>query len=206
MTRAAVARPQGWTLTLALSAALIAGAVAIYAAYDAPVDGIRRVIRVTAHTSLALFLLAFLGSTLVRLWPSDATRWLRARRRQFGVSFAVSHIVHAIAIVALARTDQPLFWQLSSVGNIAAGSTAYVVILLMLATSFDATARLLGPRLWTRLHVFGTWYILLFFMITNGKRIPESLNYALPVAILVAAALLKIGAKIGQSRAKRALA
>jgi methionine sulfoxide reductase heme-binding subunit len=206
MTIDAVARPRGWTLTLVLSAALLAGAAAIYAAYDVPVEGIRRVIRVTAHTSLTLFLLAFLSSTLVRLWPSGWTRWIRDRRRQFGVSFAVSHIIHAAAIIALAKTDEPLFWTLSSAGNIAAGSTAYVVILLMFATSFDATARMIGPRVWTRLHGFGSWYIWLFFMITNGKRIPESLNYALPVAILIIAAGVKVYVRRQQRSAVKALA
>ncbi len=206
MTTDNVARPRGWTLSLACSAVLVAGAVAIYAAYDTPVDGIRRVIRVTAHTSLALFLLAFLGSTLARLWPNAATRWLRAERRQFGVSFAVSHIVHGIAVAMLVSADEALFWRLSSIGNVVAGSSAYVVILAMLATSFDTTARLIGPRLWMRLHAFGSWYIWLFFMITNAKRLPESANYALPVALLIVAAALKIYARSRQRRSAMATA
>lgn len=204
MTMDGFARPRGWTLSLACSAVLIAGAVAIFAAYDAPIDGIRRVIRVTAHTSLAFFLPAFTASTLVQLWPNRLTRWIRAQRRQLGVTFAVSHIIHAIAIVALVRTDPSVFWHLSSIGNIAAGSVAYVAIILMLATSFEASARRLGPRLWTRLHTVGGWYIWLIFLVANGKRIPESANYALPAALLVIAAALKIFVKVRARRPARA--
>lgn len=201
MTAMVRARPSGWSLALACSAALVVGAAAIYAAYDVPIDGIRRVIRVTAHTSLAFFLLTFSASALMRLWPSETTRWLRRNRRQFGVTFAVSHIVHGIAIIALVRSDETLFWQLSSVGNIVAGGSAYVFILLMLATSFDATARLIGPRAWNALHTVGSWYIWISFMVTNGKRIPTGAGFAFTVTLLVAAAALKICSKLAARRA-----
>lgn len=200
MSQALRARPAGWGLALACMAALIAGSWAIYAAYDDPTEGIRRVIRVTAHTSLGFFLLAFMASTMAALRPGEASRWLLAHRRGFGVTFAVSHIIHGIAIIALAQRDPALFWQLSSIGNIVAGGSGYVAILAMLATSFDATARTIGPRAWRVLHTSAAWYIWVSFMITNGKRIPQSANYALPVTLLVIAAAVKIYVKLSARR------
>ncbi|BCW88786.1 Protein-methionine-sulfoxide reductase heme-binding subunit MsrQ [Alphaproteobacteria bacterium SO-S41] len=200
MTALVRTRPTGWTIALACSAALIIGATAIYAAYPDPIDGIRRVIRVTAHTSLTFFLLAFTASSLQRLWPGPATQFLRRHRREFGVTFAVSHIIHAIAIIALIRSDQALFWQLSSIGNIIAGGSAYVVILLMLATSFPGPARWIGPRVWSVLHLYGAWFIWISFMVTNGKRIATGPGFAIAVGLLVLAASLKIAAKIQARR------
>jgi hypothetical protein len=49
---------------------------------------------------------------LVTLWSSAITQWLRANRRYFGLSFAVSHAWHAIAIiwisVSLSRKNHQL--------------------------------------------------------------------------------------------------
>lgn len=194
MTTTSPTRPGGWGLTLACAALIVATSAAIYLAYDSPTDGMRRVIRVTAHTSLVLFLAAFTASALVTLWRSAATRWLRRNRRQFGVSFALSHMVHGVAIIALASRDPDLFWQLTSIGNIVAGGTAYLFILAMFATSFATTARLIGPRAWAVLHAAGVWYIWIVFMVANGKRLPQGVGYAVPVALLLTAAALKLAA------------
>ncbi|TFH23243.1 MAG: hypothetical protein E4H03_06610 [Myxococcales bacterium] len=64
-------------------------------------DGIRAGLRLTAHCSLTFFLAAFAASSLIRFSPGPATPRLRAGRRQLGLSFAASHIVHLHAIMAL---------------------------------------------------------------------------------------------------------
>jgi len=63
--------------------------------------GVRLVIRATARTSVALFLAAFLASTLRRRWPGPATSWLLQNRRYVGLGFAVSHLLHLLAILEL---------------------------------------------------------------------------------------------------------
>jgi DMSO/TMAO reductase YedYZ heme-binding membrane subunit len=200
MTAIVRSRPGGWSLALACTAALIAGCTAIYLAYEDPVEGIRRVIRVTAHSSLVLFLLAFTASSLQAFWAGRATHWLRRNRRQFGVAFAASHFIHAVAIIALVRTDALLFWQLSGIPNIVAGGSAYLVLLALLVTSFDGPAPWLGRTAWLRLHGWGVWYLWLVFMITNGKRIATGPGFAFTVGLLVLAAGLKIVAKIHARR------
>jgi methionine sulfoxide reductase heme-binding subunit len=135
--------------------------------------------------------MSFVASSLVRLAPYPATRWMIRNRRYLGVSFAMSHLIHAVAIVALARADADLFWQLTTVGSIVTGTSTYLVIALMTATSFDATARWLGPRAWRSLHWWGAWYIWVSFVFTNGKRVPMSLWYLVPVALLGLAVALR---------------
>ncbi len=186
-----------WTLTLALAAMALAFLFAI--GWDT--DGFRMVIRATARTSLILFLAAFAASAAFKLWPGPFTRWLRRNRRQLGLGFAMSHFIHALAIIALWQTDPATFWALTNSRSIATGGTAYLFIALLAATSFDRMVQALGPKLWGRLHWWGVWIVALSFIFTNGKRIPVSGWYALPVALVVAAIVLRVVAGRKQRRA-----
>jgi sulfoxide reductase heme-binding subunit YedZ len=155
-------------------------------------DGIRMAIRLTARTSLALFLLAFTASALFRACPNPWTRWQLRNRRQLGLGFAVSHLLHAIAIIAVAVTDPKLFAELGGSSMLVAGGSAYLVILAMAATSFDRTAALIGPVAWRRLHLFGAWYIWLSFMITFGKRAQLDMVYWPFIGVLLGACALRL--------------
>jgi hypothetical protein len=62
---------------------------------------IRVAIRATARISFVLFLGAFLGGALYRLMPAAATRWLKANKDGFTLSFAGSHTVHLAFILVL---------------------------------------------------------------------------------------------------------
>ena len=157
-----------------------------------PVEGVRLALRLTARTSLALFLLAFTASALSHLFPAPFTRWLRANRRYIGVSFAISHFVHAAAIIALAQLDYDLFRQITTTGAYIGGGLAYLFIVLMTGTSFDRTAALIGRHIWLWLHTLGMWYIWLSFALNFGKRIPGNPLYLLPVALLVTAVLIRL--------------
>lgn len=182
----------GWPLFWMLSGLLLAMSAALLAIGGLDSDGYRLVIRVTARTSLALFLGAFVASAVLARWPGAVSRWLVRNRRAFALGFVMSHALHLLAIVTFARTDWEAFWSLSSTGAIVAGSIAYVVIGLLAATSFDAMVRWLGAAQWKRLHRFGLWFIWLFFVFTNGKRIPSSAWYAVPLALLLGAMIFRL--------------
>lgn len=62
---------------------------------------IRVGIRATARTSFVLFLCAFLGAALYRLWPASTTRWLKGNQGRFMLGFAASHAVHLAFILTL---------------------------------------------------------------------------------------------------------
>jgi DMSO/TMAO reductase YedYZ heme-binding membrane subunit len=164
-------------------------------------DGYRMVIRSTARTSLVLFLAAFAASAAFKLWPAPFTRWLRRNRRQLALGFAMSHFIHALAIIALWQTDPGVFWVLTNPKSLVTGGTAYLFIALLAATSFDRMVKALGPKAWGRLHWWGVWIVALSFIFTNGKRIPVSGWYALPVALVVAVIVLRMMAGRKQSRA-----
>ncbi len=155
-------------------------------------DGLRLVIRATARTSVALFLLAFAASALRRRWPTPQTRWLLANRRYVGVSFAVSHFGHLLAILALAGWSVREFYARAGWTAGILGSLGYVLIAAMVATSFDATADWLGPRRWRLLHTTGLYYLWFIFFVSFAPRAGQApLLYGTVTFLLVAAMVVR---------------
>jgi methionine sulfoxide reductase heme-binding subunit len=194
----------GWRLVGTLSLFVGAMTLALMAGRGWDVEGMRLAIRATARTSLVLFALAFTAGAMVELLPFGATRWQRRNRRYLGVSFAASHFIHLGAILALAAMDRALFWQLTNVMTIVLAGTAYLFIAAMTATSFDSTAKWLGPRKWRLLHLIGGWYIWISFAVAVGKRVPLDPFYW-PMAILVLAiAVVRLIAMFRRGRRRAA--
>ena len=187
--------PNGWRLTAWLSAGVLAACAAAVSLAGDPVDGARMVIRLTARTSLTLFVLAFTASSLAQFWPSAMTRWIRANRRHFGLAFAFSHGVHAAAIIALSQLDQALFDELTAPAAFIAGGTGYLVIVLMAATSFDRIAAAIAPKAWRIVHIGGAWFLAVFFVVNFGRRavLRPELYWPYMALILAAIALRLIG-------------
>lgn len=183
-------RWQGGRLLGWISLGLLLMAVACLAA-SPDVEGVRRLIRLTARTSLGLFLLAFTASAVAQRWPGEATRWQLRNRRHLGLGFAVSHGVHLAAIVAYAQLDPAGFRAATTLGNFVSGGLAYAVIVLMSASSNAAAVAWLGAVRWRRLHTAGVYYLWVSFMITFGKRLPMSPWYALPLVLLLMALALR---------------
>ncbi len=183
------ASPQSrWSITIWLSIAVLAASLAQYAAVGG-VDGVRAVIRLTARTSLILFLLTFTASALARMVPTPTTQWLRRNRRYLGVAFAFSHLVHLVFIIIFWKSAPELFWQdRTPMSNIAPGIT-YVLIFAMAATSFDSTAKAIGPKAWKWLHLVGAYAIWISFAAAYGGRAVKDPFY-MPFAIVVLLALV----------------
>jgi len=181
----------GWRLTGLLSLLLIVMSGGLLALHP-DVEGLRQVIRATARTSLVLFAAAFTASALTELAPGGFTRWQRRNRRYLGVSFASSHFIHLLALLALAQVDAALFWTLTNPTNIALAGTAYVLLAAMTATSFDRTAAWLGPRKWRLLHLVGGWYIWISFAVAVAKRLPQGPVYWAMMALVLAVGILRL--------------
>lgn len=176
----------GWAALI-----IVAASAATLGVHGAGEEGARAVLRLTARTSFLLFTTAFAASALARRWPGRTTRWLLANRRQIGVSFAVSHLVHLCAIVALSRYT-PIFTD----ATVAIAVLGYVAIAAMAATSFDRTAAWLGPRRWRRLHLTAGWFIWFVFVASYLPRtILESPAYAPFVLVLLAVLGLRLRAR-----------
>ena len=180
--------PRGWPVVGWAALAVGVMIAIILAIAGTGEDGVRMVIRATARSSVVLFTAAFVASSLRRRWPSAGTTWLLVNRRYLGVSFAVSHLAHFLAILALAgwsfsRMAADAGW---TVGILGGG--AYLIIIAMTATSFDRTAAWLGPRAWQRLHALGVYWIWTVFAVSFVPRAFTSALYW-PFALLLVVAL-----------------
>jgi sulfoxide reductase heme-binding subunit YedZ len=183
---------EGWRLFAVLALTLVALSVWIAGMRHFEVDGVRMVIRFTARTSLLFFCLAFGAAALARLWPNAWTRWQRRNRRTLGVTFAASHAIHAVAIVCFAVMDPAGYAGATSIASYIFGGIGYAFIIAMTATSFDRTAHAIGARSWRLLHLTGGYYLLLQFMVSFGKRIPDMPLYALFLIPLLAVFALRM--------------
>ena len=89
---------RGWQVTIWISVALVALTALQLAVWGREEEGIRVVVRSSARSSVLLFALAFSARALRSLWSRPTTKWLLVNRRYLGVSYAVSHAVHALAL------------------------------------------------------------------------------------------------------------
>ena len=193
---------EGWRLLVVLTLSLIALSLWIASMRQFEVEGVRMVIRFTARSSLLLFCLAFSAAALAQLWPKAWTRWQRRNRRHLGLSFAVSHAVHAVAIVIFARMDPASFAEATSPASYIFGGIGYAAIIAMGATSFDRAAVLIGPRAWRTLHLVGGYYLWLQFMVSFGKRVPAMPAYLAFLIPLLAVMALRMIAMARQPRGR----
>ena len=177
---------RGPRLTLVLGAVLVVMVGALLASAGWTENGLRLVIRATARTSVTLFLAAFLASTLRKLWPGQATTWLLQNRRYVGLGFAVSHLLHLLAILALHDVAPEAFADVPWV-TLIVGGFGFVMVAIMAATSSDAAVRWLGTSRWRNLHRFGLYYLWIVVTVTSLR------TSRLVTAVLLAALALRLG-------------
>lgn len=135
----------------------------------------RIAIRFTARSSCILFLLAFCAGSLRRLKSISLTNWLLSNRRYLGLSMAISHGFHAVAIAGVVILTSENMVRDNFDANL-----GYVFIILMTITSFKSPAALLGRRNWKILHTVGMYYLWLSFAVAFTTRLNQSWLIYLP--------------------------
>jgi hypothetical protein len=198
MNRGRSGAVEGWPI-VGYSAALVAVMVlAILGTCGASEVALRAAIRATACTSLSFFLAAFIASSWNSLAPSPASKWLLRNRRYVGLSFAASQLGHALLIGALAHGYTSSFWSRAGASTLVGGGFGYVLIVLMVVTSFKGPAASIGRKAWTRLHTTGMYVFWTIFFASYAGR-PGV--YCFFTALLVGA--LGVRAMAARARAGR---
>lgn len=197
---------RGWAITGWNAVALVAMSALVLAAAGTGEDGVRMLIRATARSSAGLFLIAFLARPLRQLWRTDASAFAIKNRRYFGVSMAVSHGIHGMAIAWLFAAF-PSAYQADAV-TLVFGGLGFAFIGAMAATSSDAAFKALGRARWQLLHRTGAWYVWFVFAFTFIPD-PEygwDALHALAVAAFAAAPLVRAAAYAKTRRRAQATA
>jgi len=188
----------GWRVFWLLAALETALFAAGFYGFGTDEAGLRALVRFTVRVSFSVFIVVYAAAPLRRLFPSPATRWLLRNRRYLGVSFAWAHGLHALAIALLVLLLGDAFE--TNLATLWGGGLGYLFVAGMAATSFDRTARWLGPRRWALLHRAGLhWLWFIFALKWTGAAVAESLFY-LPFA---AATWAAAGLRLAALRARR---
>lgn len=179
----------GWRVTGIVAICLLCMCVWVILANGFNEPSVGLLIRDTARVSVTLFTLAFTASSLHLLAGRPWTGWLLHNRRYIGVSFAVAHGAHLLAIVTLFSAFPRVTDQYPGGGTLVGGGIAYGFIALMALTSLDRTAALIGPKTWRVLHTTGSYYIWLLFALSYVPRAVDEPWY-IPFGLLIVAAPL----------------
>lgn len=193
----------GWRLTWTLIVAIAIFATSV-AALRGGAAGANEGIRITARTSAVLFLLAFTASSAYQLWPNHFTKWIRRNRRYLGVSFAGSHLVHAVFIVASVVLDEHRFRtgvEHTPHAIYVLDTIAYAFIIAMTLTSFDAVARRMRYATWRTLHLTGSYVIWFTFCIAYWRRgVAYPMFYGPFLMVVLGALVVRAVAKAQRKR------
>jgi len=163
---------------------------AVVAAWGGGEPAVRALLRLTAGSSLALFVAAFAASGLHRLARRPLTAWLLRNRRWVGLSMALSHAVHLAAIATLASRWPGTGATIQPATRIV-GSLGYGVLAVLVATSNDRAVARLGARRWRALHRAGCWFLWLVFVLSYAPAAREQPRHALALVTLAAVAALR---------------
>ncbi|MDX2411679.1 MAG: ferric reductase-like transmembrane domain-containing protein [Woeseiaceae bacterium] len=178
---------------LASTALVAAACVAYLAAAGLADDDIRLLLRLTAQAAFVVLLLVFIARPLRDLIKTPLTLTLLKNRKQLGVTFAGIHTVHMALIFYSAQQISDFEFSLAS--NLP-GMVTYVVIYLMLITSFSDPAKAIGPKAWRILHKTGLFLVTAVFAQTQLPRSMGDLaeaNWAL-IGLLIFALLVRVTA------------
>ena len=182
---------------IALAAVLIGvGVILTLRWVPDPEQSWRAAVRLTARSSALLFLLAFGAAAATALWPGRFTKWARRNRRYLGLSFSASHTIHAFTFISLASLSATSGSQVLSMGMLVVGGIGYLFIYALAATSSDRAQAILGMCWWRRLHVVGTHWLWLQFLISFVKHASEHPEDWIGVFLVLAVMAMRIVARL----------
>jgi methionine sulfoxide reductase heme-binding subunit len=153
----------------------------------------RDVVIWTARTSFVLFVLAYLARPATVLWPSAVTKRLLRERKWIGDGFAVSHLYHLAAIIAVAAGGWDAFMAERDGGTLLA-IAGYLLLFAMAITSIDRVRAAMSRRAWNALHRTGMHVLWIVFMGSYVKRFSTSGVAAAAVTVLAVIAGVRAAA------------
>lgn len=178
---------KGWKIVIAMAIMLGLIYAIVWGSFGIKDEPTLFLVRLTARTSCLTFLLAFIASSLPRLWKSPVSRWLLQNRRFLGLSMAVSHTYHAVAFITLDVYIRGLATPDASPFS----TIAYILLFAMTLTSFPLTSKAIGSVAWRRLHTVGMYYSWLIFAAGFAARWGTEWVYFVAMALMAISLLIR---------------
>jgi len=180
---------KNWTVLLTSMLAIGVPVLAFLQMNAADEESVSLVLRLTAWMSFLVYVLIFITRPVRQLFESTLTQTMLKNRRYFGIVFAGSHTIHLALIIKFVLDPNNL------PPTLLIGGTAYALLYLMLITSFNAPAAVIGPVAWRRLHKTGLYWIGGAFALTfisSFLSAPDNLVYQASTALIFAAIFVRI--------------
>ncbi len=168
-------RIEGWPLVGWVTALVAVSSLGVLGFEGLTAEGYGLGARVTLRVGFLCFLAALVASSIPHFGANANFKWILRNRRYLGVSFAVAHFFHFLFVWALVESGAI---QLDGSFLQEPGLAIYLLLALMVATSFDATAAMLPRRVWVGLHrvgMYATWFA--FFGAFAGRSAEGDLFY-----------------------------
>jgi sulfoxide reductase heme-binding subunit YedZ len=194
---------RGIRLVALVAAGLTVMTIAIVIGYGGGQPAAHALVRWTARTSLVMFVLAYVARPLTQLRPTRTVRTILAYRKWIGLGFATSHGFHLAGIIAVAWPDPGAFIRSQNPSIIVAAIT-FLLLGAMAITSNERIKKAMPPKVWKRLHRSGMHFAWVAFTATYAGAIGASPIYAVPAAVLIAIALIRVAAWFRGRRYQRA--
>lgn len=166
------------------TAVLLSATVGRFLAHGVSEEALHELLRVTARTSLMLFLVTFLARPIRSLSDGEWARWLLGRRKYLGLSFATAMVFHLATLVGLASLGEQFPGPI-----VVAGGAALLFVVAMTVTSFPGPTRALGGARWKALHKTGLWSFFVVFLYDYWPSAEAKASRNGAFALLVLAAL-----------------
>jgi len=214
MTRAAPAAAtgwnhraiNGWSLFLAVCLPLCTAMGWAMAGEDlGSAAGVSALIAFSVRLAVPWLLIAFAASSLQKLFPSAAGRWLVRNRRYLGLCFSAGMAWQAFFILWLVSFHRAYYIEeVYVLRDAIEGVIGYLFLAAMTVTSFEFGRRPLSGRQWKRLHTAGSYFLWAYIFSTYWHELyyypdPDPLDRVYYAAALLAWAL-RLAAWVRQRR------
>ena len=184
---------RNWT-TIGTTFILVAACTFGYFSYSCFSDeSLRLTLRLGARIGFGIYVIIFITRPLRDLFKTKLTRDLLKYRRQLGLVFGTLMMTHFCLIMLRVGTNPEFSLSTGAIF----GAVIYLMIFLMMVTSFDTPARAIGPKAWRILHKAGLYIVGYAFASTllPGSREqlfePEYIAFTILIAF---AALIRLTA------------
>jgi hypothetical protein len=131
---------------------------------------LRHLISWTAKMSVICFSLAFGISSVFHFFKNDVTALIFNYRPHLGLAFAVFHTFHLVFLILLQQYFHPVF-NLAKTTSLIGGGMAYILMYMMVFTTFVKGKNMMRPGAWRTLHLVGGYWILLVFIRSYFRQV-----------------------------------
>lgn len=198
-----MARPGNTSIVLVYALVLASLGVLVMAVISPDFEdeaSVALALRLTAKLAFFVYLAIFMARPFRELFANSITHALVRNRPYLGTGFAAIMTAH-LALIAwwfVFVTGQGL-----PAGTLIVGGVTYLLILLMLITTFEAPARALGPTTWRRLHKTGLYVVGAVFLnalIPDVIAMPSDPVYLATGILIVVAIAVRVWAYLKRRR------